>query len=61
MQVGLEVGEVNKQGLRGTLATKAFREGEIVAMIPSQATIDVGSYTLPGGVSLLCGPSPCYN
>jgi hypothetical protein len=47
------VGSVNSEGLRGTLATKDFQEGETIAMIPNELTIEIAPFSFPGAVSLL--------
>ena len=45
---------VNKNGLRGVVATKDFKAGEVLAHIPAKCTIDVGPYTMPGAVRGNC-------
>ena len=46
----LKMDKVNKNGLRGVVATKDFKAGEVLAHIPAKCTIDVGPYTMPGAV-----------
>lgn len=43
LQVGLEIGAVSAEGLRGALAARDFEEGEIVAAVPYNCTIDLAS------------------
>ena len=45
MQVGLDIGAVNAKGLRGALAARDFDEGQIVAAVPYNCTIDLASQT----------------
>jgi len=55
----LKLDKVTKGGLRGVIATKDFKAGDVIAHIPNKCTIDVGHYTLPGAVSdLLTAPWP---
>ena len=48
----LKIDKVRQGGLRGVVATKDFKEGQVLAHIPNNCTIDVGHYTLPGAVRL---------
>ena len=41
-QVGLESVHVNAEGLRGTKAVRAFKEGEAVAVLPYSRALHVG-------------------
>ena len=50
----MKMDKVNKNGLRGVVATKDFKAGEVLAHIPAKCTIDVGPYTMPGAVSGNC-------
>lgn len=47
--MGLQIGAVNEEGLRGTLAARDYEEGEILAAVPFNCTIDVGpqAWTAP--------------
>ena len=48
----LKIDKVRQGGLRGVVATKDFKEGQVLAHIPNKCTVDVGHYTLPGAVRL---------
>ncbi len=43
MQLGVESGAVNADGLRGALAARDFEEGDIVAAVPYNCTVNLGS------------------
>ena len=47
----MKMDRVAKSGLRGVVATKDFKVGEVLAHIPQKCTIDVGNYMMPGAVS----------
>lgn len=51
-QVGLEVAVVNEDGLRGTVAARDFMEGDIVAAVPYNCSLELvpGKSSMTGAV-----------
>eukprot|EP00884_Botryococcus_braunii_P010835 jgi/Botrbrau1/19753/Bobra.0124s0006.1 len=45
--IHVRIGQVHPSGLRGTIAEKDFTEGEIIAEIPLNLTVELGSVLLP--------------
>ncbi|CAL8469166.1 g8707 [Coccomyxa elongata] len=41
-QVGLDIGQVSPDGLRGTLAAQDFSQSDVVAAVPYNCTVDLG-------------------
>ena len=57
VQVGVDVGLVNDEGLRGTTAARDFQRGEVVVRVPRNCTLALGPHAWTPAVR--CPPSAC--
>ena len=56
-QVGVDVGLVNDEGLRGTTAARNFQQGEVVVRVPRNCTLALGPHAWTPAVR--CLPPAC--
>ena len=57
VQVGVDVGLVNDEGLRGTTAARDFQQGEVVVRVPRNCTLALGPHAWTPAVR--CPPLAC--